>query len=437
MPLSLQQGMKQSMVATAAMQMFMRTLQSTSMELQQIATQAMASNPVLEEEPPPPEEDRGTLKLNEEATRQHDLFINQLTEEETLVEHLATQIRQSALPQAIEQAALQLIAHLDPHGYFEEPPESIAAQEQIPPGLLSQALEAVQDLEPAGVGSRGLQESLLLQLQRQGEADSLAWKLVSQRWDDIVRHRYSEAARALGIEERAVSLAAARIARLNPDPGSAFAHPEYHTLEPDLLVIREGDDLSVLLTGSHIPRLRLSADYREMMAERADDPALLHYLSRCFREGRELIKAIDDRQQTILNIARTITEQQREFFLRGPSFLRPLRMEDTASQLGIHISTVSRAVNGKYLHCDYGTYELRRFFTAAVSAYQGEAHSAASIQAKLRALIDAEDPRAPLSDAKLGQELARQGLNVARRTIAKYREQMKILPASMRKIKSW
>lgn len=433
----MQQGMKQSMVATATMQLFMRALQATNMELRQMATQALNANPALEETALRTDDADAPEALNREATARHDFFMESLTETPTLAAHLEEQIRRSALPAEVEQAALLLIRALDEHGQFTEPPAALAQESGISPAVCRAALSAVQDLEPAGVGAADLRESLILQLQRLGEEDGLPMQLLQQHWDALVRHRYAEAAKQLNLTEREVERAARRIARLNPDPGSGFAQAERNVIEPDIMVDydRSTDSLSVRLTGENVPQLTLSAEYREMMAEQADKPEVRRYLSRCFREGRELIKAIEDRQATILSIARAVAARQRTFFAQGPHALAPLKMEEIAEDTGVSISTVSRAVNGKYLRCAWGVFELRSFFTAALpSATAGEdGTTSTAVHARIKALIAAEDPRKPLSDAKLEAALAQEGITVARRTIAKYREQLKILPASLRK----
>ena len=431
----LEQGMRQSMVATAAMQLYLRTLQATHMELTHLATQALNTNPALEEAPPPAQEEAEreaaapTGAAGYEATRRHDWLMDSLPQHTSLADHLEQQVLQSALPAAVEGAALQLIGQLDARGFFAEAPESLGLE----PGLLRRALRVVQDLEPAGVGARDLQESLLLQLQREGYGGSLAEQLVRRQWDALVRHRYAEAARALGATESAVAAAAHHISRLNPDPGSGFAPVESHIITPDVLVQREGEELRVRLTGEMVPRLTLSPQYREMLAEHSDQPELRRYLSACFREGRELIQAIEKRQSTILAVAEAIVARQRAFFLRGAAHLAPLKMEEVAEATGLHVSTVSRSVNGKYLRCSHGVYELRSFFSTALPAAEGAEVTAARIRARIRALVEAEDARKPLSDAKLEKLLAAEGIQVARRTIAKYREQLRLLPAALRK----
>ena len=447
----LEQGMRQSMVATASMQLFMKALQATRAELSQMAVQALTSNPALEEVPAPLGEisaeheslpsqefasgggDGADFPADSEAGRRHDFLMDSLCEEPSLLSHLEEQIRQSALPPEVESAALLLIQHLDERGYLDMSPEQVAREEHLSRQAVLQALHAVQDLDPPGVGATDLRESLMLQLRRLGEEKSLAMNLLQHHWEELIRHRYAEAARALHREEEEVAAAARRIARLNPDPGSAFSRTERHVIVPDLLVTREGENLTVSLTEAGVPRLALSSDYRDMMAEHADKPELRRYLSRCFREGRELIRALQERQQTILNIARALVVRQREFFLRGPGALVPLRMEEVAADTGYHISTISRACRGKYLRCDYGVRELRSFFTTSLPTDGGEGVSSDVIRNRIRELVRQENPASPLSDSRLESALSAEGIRVARRTIAKYREQMHILPASLRR----
>ena len=428
----LEQGMRQSMVMGASLQLFLRTLQATQMELSQLVTQAVNSNPVLEEESPSHSSDAesDTDPPDYEAARRHEFLMESLPEQTTLSAHLTQQVLQSALPARLESAALELIAHLDSHGFFPEDPTTYG----LPPTMLNKALHVVQDLEPAGVGARDLRESLMLQLQRVGDENSLAYRVVTERWNDLARHRYAEAARALGVSDESLAAAVHRISRLNPDPGSSFTPTERVIIAPDVVVHREGNELSVRLTGEGIPHLALSVQYREMLAEQSDKEEVRQYLSHCFRDARELIKAIEKRQTTILAVSQAIVARQRPFFLSGASHLLPLKMEDIATDTGLHISTVSRAVNGKFLRCDHGLYELRSFFSVALSETDGtEGVSGDLARMRIRKLIEQEDPRKPLSDAKLESLLSQEGIRIARRTIAKYREQLRILPASLRK----
>lgn len=447
-PVRLEQGMHQSMNMNSSMQLFLRTLQATLMELKNLTNQALSANPVLEEitsPPVPASDDERPHHLDYAATERHDLLMDSLPQQTTLISHLEEQILQSALPPVLEHNALQIVAHLDTHGFLSD---DSSLRNTMPPERYREALHVVQDLEPAGVGARSLQESLLLQLRRSDEADSLAYRLVAEEWENLISHRYAIAARSLGASEQQVAAAAHRISRLNPDPGSSFSPAERCILVPDITVERVDQELHVSLTGEGVPRLALSSQYREMLTEQVDHPELRRYLSRCFSEGRDLIRAIEKRQETILAVARSIVRFQKAFFFKGLSHLLPLRMEQVAADTAMHVSTVSRAVNGKFLRCDFGVFELRRFFSASLpveetqketsadmktnSAMQTEV-SAAAVQARIRYLVDHESPTAPLSDAKIEKILAEEGVRISRRTVAKYRDHMHILPTHLRK----
>ena len=294
-------------------------------------------------------------------------------------------------------------------------------------------MRVIQDLDPPGVGAEDLRGSLILQLKRSGEKRGLPMLLLKHHWEQLVRHKYAEAARALEVEEEAVKLAAARIARLNPDPGSGFSQAELNIIEPDLNVEYDGKEFTISLADSANPQVALSAEYRELMAQHADKAEVRQFLSRCFREGREFIRVLAGRKETLLTVTRAICERQKDFFIKGKAYLRPMKLEDIAADTGIHLSTVSRAVRGKFLRCTFGVLELRSFFSTALNTDGEENTSASAIQHKIQVLIDAEPVDAPLSDADLAELLQAEGIHVARRTIAKYREQLKILPASLRK----
>lgn len=415
------------MVATPAMQLAMRALQANQTELQELIAEALAANPALEElRPEPPNDD-------EQETRYRDFAMESLSSTQTLAESLEEQIRHSGLPDAVKEAALAIIPWLNHHGFFSEHPAAVQQQLELNDKIFQQARRAIRDAEPAGVGAQDLRESLIFQLKRKGESQGLPMRLLRDFWDDLVKHRYAHIAKVLDIEEEAAELAAGRIARLNPDPGSAFSRAELNIISPDILVEQDGAELKVSLTHEANPQLALSAEYRDMMAEHADKPEVRQYLSRCFREGRDFIRALGDRYATLLQVAQAIATRQKAFFLNKHAALAPLKMEDIATDTGLHVSTVSRAVRSKYLKCTRGVFELRFFFSTAVGNNAEQEHSANEIKQILQNLIEAEDPAHPYSDARLEQLLLQQNISVARRTIAKYREQLKILPASLRK----
>ena len=420
------QGMKQGMVATPAMQLSMRALQANQTELQELIAEALAANPALEEV----REDELAEEQDASLLARRDFVLDSLSSTQTLADYLEEQIRRSGLPAKTESAALQIIPWLNQHGFFAEPPAVVQGETGLSDKVFQQARRAICDCDPAGVGAEDLRESLIIQLTRLGESKGLPIKLLRFHWDALVRHRYADIAKALDIEEEAAELAARRIARLNPDPGSGFSRAELLVVTPDIEVTLVDNELQVTLTKETTPQMALSAEYREMMAAHADKAEVRQYLSRCFRDGREFIRALNDRYTTMLAVAEAIVQAQQPFFRQKGSPLLPLKMEDIAQTTGLHISTVSRAVRGKYLKCASGVFELRSFFSVAVSS---DDVSADEVKQLIRGLILAEDPVHPLSDAKLETLLQEQNIHIARRTIAKYREQLKILPASLRK----
>lgn len=454
----MQAGMSQRMAATASMQLGVQVLQANSMELGRIIQQALEKNPVLELEgpenyieltEPAPEavdhdqrQDDWEANLRQEygnpdAVSRRDFFFNSLTEEKTLAAFLHEQAQESTLPPKTVRALSILIDSLDLRGFFEEPPEDIAERLGIRPPDLRKALDILQDMEPYGVGARNLQDSLIIQLRHAGESSSIAARLVENCWEDIVKHRYEAAAKYLGVTVEDVSIAMERIAKLNPDPGDRFSHGVNPILTPDLVVEKDdGGNWEVHLTSEYVPRLKLSDYYKDALSEHYDDADLRVYLKKAFKDGRDLINAVSQRQETILMVAKAIVNRQQAYFDNGPKHLKPLNMATLADELGMHVSTISRAVAGKYLLSKWGYKELRSFFTSSI-AVEGQEQdadmSSAAVHELIREIIDNENKGKPLSDAAIARQLEGRGLNIARRTVAKYREQMKILPASLRR----
>ena len=412
------------MAATPAMQMMLHALQANQTELEEIINKALAANPALEKAEPAPAKD----PVDYRAIQRRDFAMQSISSTQTLAEFLEEQIRQNDLSPKVKQAALQIIPYLNEHGFFAEPLSIVQQELGLDDKLFQQARRAICDADPAGVGAVDIRESLILQLKRLGEHKGLPMQLLKNHWDALIRHRYADIADALDIDEEAAELAARRIARLNPDPGSGFSQAELNVISPDILVEEDAGELKVSLTQEASPQLVLSAEYREMMAEHADKAEVRQFLSKCFREGRELIRALSDRNATLLSVAEAIVRIQHHFFRVKNAALIPMRLEDVASATGLHVSTVSRAVRGKYLQCRRGVFELKALFTTGINDVSADA-----IKQKIRALIAAEDAEQPLSDAEIEAQLSAEGINIARRTIAKYRDAMKILPTSLRK----
>lgn len=455
---SLQQGMARRMVAGQAMQTGMQVLQASSLELHQIVQQALAANPMLEDVLPAGQEvlaDEASLEAYERrddgwseftaegrddaSAARRDFMYDSIVARESLKEHLMAQAVFSGLEGRARDALALLIDLLDEKGFLIESPEALAERECFSMKDMGEALTALREMDPPGVGAKDVRESLLIQLERRGRKGSLAYRLVRHCWRELALHRYEEAAELMDVTPDLVAEALEVIRSLSPRPGSAFSADCNLHLLPDVVVEEAPDGtFDVALTNEHVPRLQLNERYMEMMSESSGDRDLRQYLRQSFRGGQELIRAVEMRQETILRLARVLVQRQQDFFRYGPSRLKPLGMEDVAGELGVHVSTVSRACRDKYLLCRWGLRELRWFFSVSVATgdkagTKAGGLSQGAVLEMLRELVAAEDPAKPFSDARLAEALKEQGADIARRTVAKYREQLNILPATLRR----
>ncbi len=295
-------------------------------------------------------------------------------------------------------------------------------------------LETVQGMDPAGVASRNLRESILIQLRREGDEESLAYSLVLDHFDDFINHRWTDIARGLGITPREVQDAADEVARLNPKPGLQHSPDRDPYITPDLIVEQIDGRYHVFLNDTSLPRLRLSRAYREVARDRNKFKGEnKEFIASKLNSANWMIQAIEQRRQTMLKVMNFIVDRQREFFEKGVQFLRPLTLREVAEHIEMHESTVSRVTNEKFVQTPRGVYPLKFFFSSGLSTSSGEDISARGVKAKIRTLVDQEDPKKPLTDQKIVDLLEVDGVQIARRTVAKYRDQLGILPARMRK----
>lgn len=361
-----------------------------------------------------------------------------LSAEPGLTAFLAWQLTHLSLTETDMEIARCILANLNGHGFLDAEITDICAETACSAEEAEAVLRLVQSLDPPGIAARNLQESLLLQLERHDMEDTLAWRIVAECMDELARRNFAAIARRTGSAMRDVRRAAAKVAELNPYPGNEYSNEQVQYIAPDVYVINVDDQLVVSLNNEELPELRLSAAYQDLFDKKAAASEAKEYLQEKKRNAQLLLNALDYRKSTICRVMESIVRFQPEFFVNGPSALKPLVLSDVAQDLGVHESTVSRATANKYAHTPQGLYELKYFFsTAAVTATDtGEELTAESIKQRLGQIIRSEDPAKPYSDSKLAALLAEEGIKLARRTVAKYREKMKILPVKHRRRKS-
>ena len=295
-------------------------------------------------------------------------------------------------------------------------------------------LRVVQSLDPPGVGGRDLGECLRIQLARAGREDSLAFRIVTHHLEDLLNHRWGEISRANGITVARVQEVADEVATLNPRPGRQYASAPDHYVIPDLIVEKVGGEYMVFVNDTGLPRLRLSQTYRDVAANRASYTGRnKEFISSRMNAAQWLIQMIEQRRQTMLRVMRFIVTRQQRFFERGVQHLRPLTLREVAEHIGMAESTVSRVTNEKYVQTPTGTYPLKFFFSGGLPTVTGGDVSTRGVQARIKSLVESEDPRHPLTDQAILNLLKSDGVKIARRTVAKYRDHLGILPARMRK----
>ena len=295
-------------------------------------------------------------------------------------------------------------------------------------------LEVVQRMDPPGVGARDVRESILLQMSHKGMEDSLAHRLVQDHFDDFLAHRWNDIARELGVSPREVQDASDEVAKLDPKPGLQYSPDEDPYILPDLIVEKIDGEYHVFLNDTNLPRLRISRAYREVARNRNEYKGEnKEFISNKLNSANWMIQAIEQRRQTMLKVMNFIVDRQRDFFERGIQFLRPLTLREVADHIQMHESTVSRVTNEKFVQTPRGVYPLKFFFSSGLSTSTGEDISARGVKDKIRILVEQENEKKPLTDQKIVDLLGDEGIQIARRTVAKYRDQLGILPARMRK----
>lgn len=371
--------------------------------------------------------------FSQDALKRRQHFFDSLVSETSLQEHLMGQADLADCTAGERKSIEYLIGNLDNRGFLASPLSEIALFSGLSPDDLESAWAILKTFEPAGIGAANLNDCLLQQLKQNGKENSTAASIVRDHFDALLRRRIPDIARKLGLDVSEVEAAVEEIATLDPAPGRRFGEDNNRIIVPDVTVEKNGGDWIIVLNNDYIPKLRISNTYKEMIATGRLSRQEKEYIHEKMRSGKFLISSIEQRQQTIEKITREILRVQQDFFEEGVSKLRPLTMTQVADEVGVHETTVSRAIANKYILTPHGIFEFKFFFTPGYQSGNGESVSNKTIKDMIAHLVENESPRKPLSDQKIMEILAERNITIARRTVAKYREAMGILSTSLRR----
>lgn len=372
---------------------------------------------------------------DEEERRQ--FMFDSLVQETSLQELLLEQVRESDLPDDRAAIAELIVGNIDERGYLANSVENLAFSTGTTPEVIREVLQVVQGFQPPGVGARDLRECLLLQLERAERTGTLEYQILRDHFTALSRRKFPDIMHGLkrdDVDVVDVQRAAERIAHLEPFPGRAFLPENQQYIVPEVFVKKLDGEWTIQLNNEQVPHLRISNVYKDLMANGNGGKEAREWIREKIRAGKFLIKSIHQRQQTIRNIATQILDRQREFFEQGTSHLKPLTMVQVAEAVGVHETTVSRAVSGKYMETPHGVFEMKYFFTSGFQMADGATVANTSVKDRIAEMIKAEDARSPLSDDAVVALLVQEGVKIARRTVAKYRSELNILPSNLRRV---
>ncbi|MBL9169956.1 MAG: RNA polymerase factor sigma-54 [Verrucomicrobiales bacterium] len=373
-------------------------------------------------------------RASEEDEERRQFMFDSLVSGVSLQENLLGQVRLSDMTPEQQEIAELIVGNIDDFGYLKSAVEELALNHGKPVEDVGEVLKAIQGFQPPGVGARDLRECLMLQLERTNQQDTLQYQIVDRFMDALGKRRLPEMARGLGKTVDEIQDAVQSIAKLDPRPGRAFLPDNDQYVVPEVFVTKVGDEFVVNTNNEQVPQLRISNYYKDLMAKAESSPEVREYIREKIRAGKFLIKSIHQRQQTISNIAKEIVARQRDFMEQGVSALRPMTMVQVAEVVGVHETTVSRAVSGKYMHTPQGIFEMKYFFTSGIATSGGGTMSNTSVKDIIAEIFSNEDRAKPLSDQEVVKMLAAREIVIARRTVAKYRDELNILPSNLRKV---
>lgn len=433
----------QKLALTPELIQAIQILQFSNQELDSYVQEQLLINPVIETESEKPADielpdpERVTDSYRGEYRREEKQqypYEQHAANDVTLVEHLMFQLQFAPLCEAQRKTGKYIIESLDDNGYLTQSRQELAAGLGLEPGKIEKVLDVIHTFDPAGVGAEDLSECLIVQLAAQDRLTELKQRVISDFLEDMASNRLAVIAKKLGADTEQIQKIADEIRTLDPKPGRAFvSQDETRYITPDVFVEKEDGEYHVIINEGSVPHLMVSSYYRQVLRESANDRNLAEYLNDRINTANWLIKSIEQRKQTIYNVVSAVVRHQRDFFEYGPKHIKPMTLRQIAEDVGIHESTVSRSINGKYMQSPRGVFEIKYFFTSGVSAGGGEGMSSNAVKSIIREMVEKEDSKKPCSDQYMADRMQADGINISRRTVAKYREEMGIPSSQKRK----
>lgn len=467
MKLGLQLKLKQTLAPQLIQSLKM--LQMPILKLEQTLRHELSVNPMLEEiEPEPPEENEDNDEINlKESEDELDPQLDKIdwenfdtndfdefkvkniiaaeeepfervpVNEKTLYDHLKEQLSFLKLKEKEELIGEYVIGNISPKGYLVVSPEEMAEELEIPVEEIEKVVKMIQRFDPTGVGARDLRESLLIQLEEKGYKDSIAYRVVDQHVNELDKKSILQISRSMGVPVEKIEQAMDLIKTLSPSPAHGSFDSGAIPIVPDLIVEKVGDEFVVYHNDRNTPHLRISPGYRQLLkAGNKTSKDTKKYVREKLEQARWLLNSINQRRSTMIRVMESIVEEQYDFFEKGAAFLKPLIMEDIARKVEMNVATISRVSNGKYVQTPQGVYEIKYFFNSGITNEDGREMSKRHVKNRIEEIIRGENPQKPLSDQEIFLRLQEEGIKLARRTVTKYREELKILPARFRKRKA-
>jgi len=441
-------------------------LQMPALRLEQTIRQELATNPMLEEieeleaetnddeeaefEVAEDEKDKESddnvdweeflfddddgYKIRETREQREEILEGSAAQTNNLYHHLTEQLHLLKLTEQEQLIGEYIIGNISPDGYLGISVEEMGVELDIPNEKINEVLEMIKRFDPSGIGARNLRESLMIQFRDKGMEGTLAYRIVDEHITDLERKSILQLSKLMGTQEERIQVALEEIKALSPAPAHGRFDQGAMPIVPDLIVERIGDEYVVFHNNSHMPRLRINSSYKQLVKRgNSSSEDTKNYIKQKLEQARWLLNSINQRRSTMIRVMQSIIERQSEFFEKGPAFLKPLIMEDIAQMVDMNVATISRVANSKYVQTPLGVYEIKHFFNSGITREDGSDMSKRSVKQRIREIIEAELAAKPLSDQEIFRRLNEEGIKLARRTVTKYREELKIPSARLRK----